>query len=385
MAPTSWLEAHPQPTGCVMLCWCVCLVSAALEHEGPKTFRHLGCTCMHEPYSVSCSNHLDSSDQTGPWIPRFAAMGHPCQSDGAGPVLRELLQDTSLGKLQRCWRFSGPGSATGVQRLRKHELATIMAHGCRDAQVHGRVVRDLLSERTMEQLRAFLVMLRRLGQDLPPISRAGCNKTDLITTLVESDARIQDRGAIHNDTGPSIDHSHGQGGTSQGQCVDPRHGHEGAIQGQAVDPSHGQEGASQGTSQGQGVHPSHGHSVNPSQLPPEMMMMLVAHDSAAGPCKLRLKLHKRWMKLNRKAIRKTKLRGVRQAVQEAVEQQPADSTIGFIKKCVEEKLQISLDGKRRLLFDIALHKIAACRPRLRRKRTRFQFAVCKAHLRKHRH
>ena len=123
MATLSWLEAHPPPNFSVYLH--MRFVSATLEHECPKTFE----TSLGAPAFT-----------TSPYCCSMHGTQQKLVLDGAGPVVGSLATDIILCKLQCCWRSSGSGSTAGVQRMRKHKLASIMVHDCRDAHVHGQVV-----------------------------------------------------------------------------------------------------------------------------------------------------------------------------------------------------------------------------------------------------
>ena len=121
LAPQSqcWM-VHRQ----TLVCTCTCVLWMQLLSMCPKTFDTFWGAPAFTTSPNCCSMH--GTQQT-------------IILDGASPVCwvaTEIIQC----KLQCCWRSSGSGSTTGVPRMRKHKLASIMVHDCRDAHVYGQIV-----------------------------------------------------------------------------------------------------------------------------------------------------------------------------------------------------------------------------------------------------
>ena len=124
--------------------------------------------------------------------------------------------------------------------------------------------------------------------------------------------------------------------------------------------------------------PTAGKGLCPSPPVGAATTTLVAYDTAAEPAMLQRKLKnkwsKKWTKFCKKRDRKGKLANVKVALQGALGDAQATTTVGDLRAIVGQMLGITLDGKNRLAFDQALFELTGPPPKKKRHRMRFRIA-----------
>ena len=185
---------------------------------------------------------------------------------------------------------------------------------------------------TLFGLKQWLTRFRLLGLPVPTLAIIGNRKPDILEAIITLD-------------------------------------HVGTCTGKGVHPGPGEPQV--GVHSGPGEPQVQGAGVHPGPLPD--MGILVACDSTAAPVCVRRKMHRKWSKLCRKAVRKTKR--VFNTLQATLQEHP-DATISLLRAEVGKKIGVTLEGKYKLVFDRALLKLTA-KPvaKTRARESRFVLAV----------